>query len=360
MSHSRQIESEAAAWLARREGGAPWSADDEAALAAWRAASTAHQVALIRLEAAWKESARLKALGAGIPAGASPDPEQLRRSIFLGRGRFESARAVIPPGRSLVPHGLRGRRRGILALASRRLWVSASAASVLIAALLTAGWFLRSGGTDYRTAVGALKTVHLADGSEVTLNTDTDLTVLLTQGERHVDLRRGEAFFQVAKDPTRPFVVQAAGERVVAVGTEFSVRREGQNLQVIVTDGKVRLEGQGSRGPDAPVAFVPAGHAARVVASEVLVKPEAPAEGEAALSWRRGYLIFHDTSIADAVAEFNRYSTRKIVIEDPAIGSIRIGGNFRSTSSEAFLRLLSDGFPVRVDDRGDEVFLTRP
>lgn len=351
MPNSRQIEAEAAAWLARRERGA-FTPADATELAAWRAASTAHEVAFIRLEAAWKEGARLKALGAGLAPGVIPAPADLRRSLSFRR-RARLARPS-PDSHSGTPHAQASAHEST----GRRAWhgYSALAAGAVIA-VVAVTWFLSPSGSAYHTAVGGLQSVPLIDGSKVTLNTDTDVRVSLSPRERRVDLERGEAFFEVAKDPARPFVVRAGSRRVVAVGTQFSVRREGDEVRVLVTEGQVRLESAGGTS-DAPVTLVAAGNFARASATGTLVAPEAQAEGDAALSWRRGYLVFHETPLADAVAEFNRYNARRIVIEDPAVGSIRIGGNFRSTSSDAFVRLLADGFPIEAHERGEEILLT--
>jgi transmembrane sensor len=379
MSTSRQIEAQAADWLARRDA-LGWLPADEAALNAWLSRSTAHNVAFIRLEAAWNASQKLKALGAGVPKGVIPDSGVWRRSRFLrsrGGSAVESARAGTGPRT-----GSR-RRRGRLALYGL-------AASLLVAAAVGGVWFLWPEGSVYRTAVGGLEAVPLTDGSKVTLNTDTDVRIELSPSERRVDLQHGEAFFEVAHDATRPFVVRAGDKRVVAVGTKFSVRRDGDEVWVVVTEGKVRLEDHRARSASAPaqpqplsssssgpqlsssatvldassagsadVVLLPAGSVAHAADAGVLVKEETAAEAEAALSWRQGYVVLQDTPIAEAAAEFNRYNTRKIVIADPDVGEIRIGGNFRSTSTDAFVRLLADGFPIRVDEREEEIVLTK-
>jgi transmembrane sensor len=362
MSTSRQIEAQAASWLARRD--APgWRPADEAALNAWLTESTAHKVAFIRLEAAWNASQKLKALGAGVPKGVIPAPGLWWRSRVLrsrGGSAVESARAGT--GQRI---GSR-RRRGRLALYGL-------AASVLVGAVVGSVWLFQPGGSVYRTAVGGLEAVPLTDGSKVTLNTDTDVRIELSPSERRVDLEHGEVFFEVAHDATRPFVVRAGDKRVVAVGTKFSVRRDGDEVWVVVTEGKVRMENRaapsgtasaqlptsssGSASPE--VVFLPAGSVAHAADAGVLVKEETTAEAEAALSWRQGYVVLHDTPIADAAAEFNRYNARKIFIADPEVGNIRIGGNFRSTSTDAFVRLLADGFPIRVDERDEEIVLTK-
>jgi transmembrane sensor len=377
MSTSRQIEAQAASWLARRD--APgWLPADEAALNAWLAESTAHKVAFVRLEAAWTASQKLKALGAGIPKGVIPAPGLWRRSRFL-RSRSGSA---VEPARAAT-----GARTGSRRM---RLALYGLAASLLVAAAVGGVWLLWPGGSVYRTTVGGLEAVPLTDGSKVTLNTDTDVRIELSPSERRVDLQQGEAFFEVAHDAARPFVVRAGDKRVVAVGTKFSVRRDGDEVWVVVTEGTVRLEDRRARSASAPArpqplsssssdpplspsetaiepsstgsanfVLLPAGSVAHAADAGVLVKEETAAEAEAALSWRQGYVALHDTPIADAAAEFNRYNTRKIVIADPDVGEIRIGGNFRSTSTDAFVRLLADAFPIRVDEREEEIVLTK-
>jgi transmembrane sensor len=229
MSTSRQIETQAANWLARRD--APdWLPADEAVLNAWLAESTAHKVAFIRLETAWNASQKLKALGAGVSKGVIPAPGLWRRSRFL---RLRGGLAVEPARAATGPRTGSRRRRG-------RLGLYGLAASLLVGAVVASLWLFSPGGSAYRTAVGGLEAVPLRDGSKVTLNTDTDVRIELSPSERRVDLRRGEAFFDVAHDATRPFVVRAGDKRVVAVGTKFSVRRDGNEMWVVVTEGMVR------------------------------------------------------------------------------------------------------------------------
>jgi transmembrane sensor len=130
------------------------------------------------------------------------------------------------------------------------------------------------------------------------------------------------------------------------------------DIRVLVTEGRVSIESRDGASKLVKTQL-PAGSEARTSRTEVLVEQPAPAQVEEQLSWRTGHLIFHDTTLADAVADFNRYSTRKIFIEDPAIAGIRVGGNFRSGDADAFLWLLQSGFPIRVDQRGDRIVLTQ-
>jgi transmembrane sensor len=106
-----------------------------------------------------------------------------------------------------------------------------------------------------------------------------------------------------------------------------------------------------------PVTLLRAGAVARTANSAVLVHQQTATEGEALLSWRNGYVAFRDTTLADAVNEFNRYNTRKIVIDDPRIAEIRIGGNFRTNNTAAFLWLLQNGFPIAIEQGSDKVVL---
>jgi transmembrane sensor len=210
----------------------------------------------------------------------------------------------------------------------------------------------------YVTAVGGLKTVKLADGSEVTLNTATRIRVYLRRRERRIDLASGEAYVIVAKDASRPFVINVADKAVTAVGTQFSVRRSSTDIQVLVTEGRVRLSSSRAATSGLPTA-VDAGSVARTMNSEVLVRRASEIEADQLLSWRSGFVVFRDTPLADAVAEFNRYRLHKLVIADPALAAIRIGGKFRCTNVDAFLSLLQQGFPVTVEQADDHIILKR-
>jgi len=196
----------------------------------------------------------------------------------------------------------------------------------------------------------------MKDGSTVTLNTNSDIRVALSETERRVDLEKGEAFFEVAKDPNRPFVVRVGDQRVIAVGTKFSVRRELNHVRVIVTEGRVSVEHSEPHHP-AEVALISAGGVAVAGVAGVLVEDRSLSDAEERLSWRQGIVVFRETLLSDAVAEFNRYNTRQIYIEDPALGSMRIGGHFRTHNAEGFVRLLADAFPIRVEDNESRIVL---
>jgi transmembrane sensor len=328
MESSEAVEATAAQWLARQDSG-HWTAADQSALDHWLDASTANTVTYVRLEAAWARADRFKVLGAGVPAGQVPTPEDFElSSFFCGRRRRQLRRSL--------------------------LRIRTLAAGVVVAFGAAAALYFGSAAEpDYKTPVGGTASVPVADGSRVILNTNSAIRISITGTERHVELDRGEAYFEVARDPARPFVVGAGNKRVVAVGTKFSVRRLGNDIRVSVTEGKVRIEEQRES-----MSLLAAGSIANTREGSILVQRESPTDVEESLSWRTGYLMFHENTLREAVAEFNRYNSRKIVIEDPTVGDVRLSGRFRTTEYEAFVRLLEAGFPIRAQRLDQQIILT--
>jgi transmembrane sensor len=357
MAGSEEIEQTAAAWLARRDSGA-WSPHDQARLDAWLDESTAHRVAFIRLDAAWQQTDRLKILHAGHATGAVPAAGSRSPIPFRAPGETRQRRAT-----AFVPRASLAQRRTAPTRRRPRWWrYPAALATAVVIVALTLGW--RHYGAveraSFQTAVGDLREVPLADGSSAMLSSDSRIVVAFSHGERHIDLQRGEAFFTVARNPDRPFVVSAEGRRVIAVGTRFAVRRDQADLRVVVTHGVVRLEpGDHAGRRRQPTILLPAGSVALASDAGVVVHADTVQQAEAYLDWRNGFVSFHDTPLAAAVAEFNRYNVQKIVIGDAAAGQLRIGGNFRWSNAEAFVRLLEQGFPIRAERRGDTVVLHR-
>jgi transmembrane sensor len=409
---THKIDAVASDWLIRRESGT-WSAADQARLDEWLNAATLNRVAFLRLELAWEDAARLKALGAGVAGDRPPPPGRWNLTPFFDSRASESSdndpqTALSEPGSArptieesvdlaapengsvqrvhehqqvgklrvdetandsvhlhhrriaFIPPPVASRARP-LGLRQGKLALSAAAALLLA---VGGGLYLAfaPNGERYATPVGGFASVPMPDGSNVTLNTDSQIRIALTDTERRVELGHGEAFFEVSKDPKRPFVVRAGDKRVIAVGTKFSVRREGDDIEIVVTEGKVRVEDgaarQNSRVGGSADVFLTPGSIARADDAGVLVQRRTLPEAEEHLSWRTGRLMFRDLALADAIAEFNRYSARKIVIQDPAIASLKIEGNFRATNVEAFVRLLESGFPVRAEVRADQILLT--
>jgi transmembrane sensor len=331
---TKQIDAAASAWLIRRDSES-WSAADQVCFEEWLNASTLNRVAFLRLELAWDEAARLKALGAGIPGDKPPPPGHWNVTPFFD---------------PTAPDPLRLRRRRFRFIA---------AAALLLAIGVGAYLGFAPHGELYATPIGGLASVPMADGSQVTLNTDSQIRIALSETERRVELGHGEAFFEVSKDAARPFVVRAGNKRVIAVGTKFSVRREGNVVQVVVTEGKVRVEDRapshGYRADGSADVFLTPGSIARADESGVLVQRKTLPEAEQQLSWRTGVLMFRDQTLGEAAAEFNRYNVQKIVIQEPTVAALKIEGNFRATNVEAFVRLLERGFPVRAETHSDQI-----
>ncbi len=363
MDSSTAIERSAAEWLARRDSAA-WSAADQAAFEAWLTASTAHRVAWLRLQAAWRESGRLKALGAGLPPQRVPPRGGWMQSPFFHQAQAPAAQPDAGPepssARAAVPVDLRGFAFKRAAAQPRRarlgLRLAGVAASLALATVLGLQWrqFNAVERSTYATAVGELRTVTMADGSQAQLSSASRVEVALSGRERRVEVRSGEVFFDVAKDPQRPFVVQAGAQRVVAVGTRFSVRSDQHALRVVVTEGRVRLL---PAAPAAAPVLLSAGMVALADPRGVHVRTHPLRQAEELLSWRDGVLNFRNTPLAEAVAEFNRYHATQMVIDDPAVAAIPIGGSFRWSNTDAFVRLLEQGFALRAERRGERIIL---
>lgn len=339
-----EIEQAAAEWLARRDRGR-WSTNDDAALARWLAADTAHRVAFLRLQAAWEQGGRLQALGAGWQAGRAPARGHWQATP--GSRRDQMLAAISPRAPAAKPA-----RKGAFGLAT-------AAALAGCALLLAWGWrsHTRVDTAAYYTALGEVRTLPLADGSRATLASASGIEVRLSRSARDVALTTGEALFDVAKDKQRPFRVAANGYRAVAVGTRFSVRRDADNLRVVVTEGSVRLEASDADAQAQPSALLHAGSVALVHGDSLLVRSLPLAEARQLLDWRNGLLAFRDAPLLDVAAEFNRYNARKLVVADAAAGALRIGGNFRWDNEEGFVRLLEAGFPVRAEIGTDRIVL---
>lgn len=202
------------------------------------------------------------------------------------------------------------------------------------------------------TRVGEIRRVPLEDGSLAAINTNTVVAVALKPERREIVLERGEAWFQVAKDPQRPFVVAAGPVRVQAVGTAFSVRRKGEGARVMVTEGMVEVWSEAVAGTRRP-RQVRAGEQVFVGDKTGATSPlQRPLEMDRALAWREGQIVLDGDTIAAAVNEFNRYNTRKIVIADPRIEGRRVVGWFRTNEPESFARAVarSEGAPIDAAD----------
>lgn len=380
MDTHREIEDRAAEWLARQDG-VNWTTEDEANLQAWLEIETSHRVAYLRLKSTWDAAGRLRALRAGTgperyTRSCVPPRHEWRGSPFFeNKLRLDERRSLEPQddsedgsasisGQSALGNVTNKREASEqrLPLFHRGVIAAGILLVVIISGYTLSQW--QAADERYSTPIGGFASVPMADGSKITLNTESEVRVAVTEKERRIDLEQGEAFFDVAKDETRPFVVKAGAKRVVAVGTKFSVRRSDNELLVLVTEGQVRVEEAGPLRMDPSTntqltTLLNAGDLARSDGVALVVERSQPPKVDALLSWREGYLRFHETSLADAVAEINRYNERKIVIIDPRVSNIKLSGTFRPNQYEAFVRVLEQGFAIRSHSEGTQILLSQ-
>lgn len=334
------IEQTAADWLAEQGDG--MSRRRRREFAAWQASDPRHAAAVARLEAAC-------ALLEELPQVRS---QLLPVFSFPGVDREGSPRP-----------------------AARRwpwMWVVGAAAAVVVLALLS--WrlaFAPDGMREYVTSEGGYNRIVLADGSVVELNANTVLRVAFTAGERRVALESGEAYFTVAHDAARPFVVRAAHLAVRAVGTAFNVRRGGEAVEVLVTEGRVQL---GAVAREEAAESAPAGGLvlATLTANERLAVPPPARQTSvrpgsvppvvervssevmrASLAWQERKLVFANTPLRDVVAQFNRRNRVQLVLGDTLLAERPVGGTFAADNVEGFARLLETSGAITVERRGE-------
>jgi transmembrane sensor len=209
--------------------------------------------------------------------------------------------------------------------------------------------------TEYSTGVGEQRTVALADGSTVFLNTDSDVRVQLSRRLRRIELVRGEALFSVSHDPGRPFEVHALQGVTTAVGTQFDVELTRGGAAISVLEGTVTVGGRAAALP--PVA-VSAGNGVGY-SQEGAVSQLRPAEVNRIQGWRTQRMVFNDIPLDTALAEYNRYSRKPLVLSNPALGSRHINGVFHIGDEAAFLSALDQGLHLKAT-RGDAQTVLQP
>lgn len=291
--------------------------------------------------------------------------EQAERDRWLAAsprhfGAYARAHALLAwSGRMTAPAVKAVRRRPW-----RLRWPLAAAAAMVLAAGLAAGLMLAwPSGSVHETGRGQILRVALEDGSHMTLDADTRVRVDYRQGRRRLELLSGNALFEVAHDPQRPFTVEAAGIRVTAVGTRFSVsvdrhERAASPVEVLVSEGVVDVAGA-DRGP-APARLHAGMRAVARPASGVAVSPVEPQELDQRLMWRDGMLAFNGDTLSVAAARFRHYSDTPIIIEDPDVGSRRVVGLYPAHDPVGFARNVALSLGLKVEQRADGIHLSAP
>jgi transmembrane sensor len=317
----------AAGWFALHRSGQISDAD-RAEFAGWLAADAAHAAAFRKAELGW---------AAAEAARAHPDVLALREEAVLTAKRRRSAIGPLPIAASIA------------------------AAFVLAAVTASGSWdgvrlLFGPIQQELRTSVGQRTTITLPDGSVVTLDTDSAIRTIESRRERRVELARGQAFFKVAKDPARPFVVVAGDRKVTALGTAFGVRVDKGRFQLTMVEGVVKVEAPLSAAPGAPAKMQSAHMAAgsqlvAVVNRQWTIRPVDPARETA---WTHGLLIYEATPLLQVTQELNRYSDRKIVIDDPKVAARLVNGAFRANDVEGAVTALESYGLIAVTAQNDD------
>lgn len=354
---------------------------------AWLRRSPEHVRAYLQIAALWEDAALLKEGRTLVSEELVARALRETNVVHLG----EAAPAELPPREPSGPDVMRVEKT------YRRNHNFAIAACVLLA--LAGTWLYIQRGT-YATSIGEQRSIVLTDGSTVDLNSRSKVRIRYTDNERDVELIEGQALFRVAKDHSRPFIVQANGTRVRAVGTQFDVYRKTVGTTVTVVEGRVAIlsgsaeisdAAQGSTAVRSGVPRVGAtppgdinshetpdtrtassqidaalrsglsGAAILLAAGEqITVTPTAvaapkPADISAATAWTRREIVFHATPLSDVIEEFNRYNDRQLTIVDAGLKDTRISGVFSSTDPESLLRFLKELPNIRIEESRSQI-----
>ncbi|HEY4077826.1 MAG TPA: FecR domain-containing protein [Rhizomicrobium sp.] len=315
---AREIDAEAAGWAARADHGS-LSAEQEQAFQAWVAQDARCLGAFGRMRALALATEKARALGPDFnPADFAPSHSR-RHMLRVG---------------------------------------GAIAATALLGAV--GGWQLSRRQGRFRTGKGEVKVIALQDGSVVTLNTTSEIRVRFSDQQRSVELVRGEALFDVAKNRARPFVVAAGDTSVRVVGTSFSVRHiDTAPVQVLVREGVVEVF-KPTQNETVPLrisantrAVAPADNA------DIAARPVPAAELHREMAWQAGQLAFEGQTLTEAAAEFSRYSDTRIVIEDSDLANEEIAGLFRANDPVGFAETIAVSLNARAEIGEGEVRLSR-
>lgn len=308
----------AARWAIRLDNGS-LTPDEQAALDDWLRGDERRSGALLRAEAMLAYLDRGRAL-AEVPVDVQNDND---RTSWTRRGLLKGGSAVA----------------GVMAIG------------------VTGFLWWRSDPIEVRTALGEIRRVPLPDGSVALINTASDIAVAMADERRDVKLRNGEAWFQVVHDRRRPFIVAAGRVRVRAVGTSFAVRRREDGADILVTEGVVETWVAGGRTDRIRIA---AGSRGFVSDHGGSIETMSAAETiDRSLSWRTGNLALNGESLRHAVEELNRYNSRKIIIDSPALGQEPVVGYFRVDQPDEFAQAIGATMGATVQMEADAIHLLR-
>lgn len=348
-----QVEARAAEWIAVIDRGI--SAVEEQELDTWLEESPIHGEVLVKCASMWDLLDVLKPISKLLPLeepssfGDSSTQEEIVSNVGRGRAMALAASLVLSITAALY--------------VGQAYFVENNAPlvnTVTPAEQTQRGVARRS----YKTAVGEISNVSLADGSTLELNTDSEVLVGFSDTQRDITLLRGEVFFDVAKNPNIPFVVAVGADRVTAVGTAFSVDLSNpESMEVLVTEGQVRVNRATSElslsAPNVAYQEIFLAPGQKVVISKNNHQVSNDQDSDSALAWRQGMVLFEGETLAQAIREIDRYTPLSFRILDDEIATIPVGGFFRTGDLDQLLLVLEQNFGVSSYRLGEEILLSK-
>ena len=335
---NRQISEEAAYWFVEFRTG-DIDAAGRTAFDAWVRSSPEHLRAFIEIASLWGHSGAL-------------DRQSLSTVEELVASAREEANIVRLSRKPSAEPEVNGHRR--------RLWLAAAAAASVIVGLLIT-WSMLPAGRIYSTEVGERRSLRLADGSMVTLNSRSRARIMFDDSTRAIDLLEGEALFRVAREASRPFVVRAQGTFIRAIGTEFDVDEKDRGTVVTVVDGRVVVSRENSQPQRDSSEARPAGQATVFVSSGERIDTAQGANpaptrinARSATAWTQGKIILQSATLAEVVESFNRYSQRRLVATERGRAPFRLSGVF-STDPDFLIRYLRERADIEVQESATEI-----
>ena len=302
----------------------------------WLAASEAHRDAFDQIQSTL--CAIDRSVGENIPW---PSEAELASDAYDGSVPVSMWRARL--SRTAADGFSRYRRRITIGLAAS----IAVAVAIPIALQLTRSTQREPVVTIVETRAGENRDVSLADGSTVSVGARSVLWATLSDDAREVTLERGEAFFQVAKDPARPFTVKIGNATVAAVGTAFNIRRAGERVVVAVAEGVVKVDASAAQGASPSRAQLGVGQQLSINTTNGSSSMQV-VDARGIAIWRDGLLQYQDEPLPSVIADVARYSEHDIVIADPAVAELRVTGTVFANDVESWLQSLEAALPVRA------------
>jgi transmembrane sensor len=351
-----QIYAEASEWFAEFRDREP-DAAARREFDRWLRASPEHLAAYLEIAALWNEAGTLDRQG------------RWSAERLIAEARADQDNVVSLPTLPAASSAAAAVRLNV-----KRMPATATVGLFSLVVLVLAGlWLLESKGAKvYDTTIGEQRSVTLPDGSTVDLNSNSRIEMRYSERGRDIELLEGQALFNVARDPARPFVVSSGTTRVRAVGTQFDVYRKPSGTMVTVVEGRVSVLGgvrdisstRGSAGAAAPAHTAPAAEVLLTAGGQVLVtdatiQRAARPNISSAVAWRQRQLVFDSASLAEVAEEFNRYNTRQLVIRDAGLRSFHISGVFSSTDPASLIRFLRERPEVQVTETASEILVTK-